>query len=63
MDYTAEQAKLTAKLAEAAQAASGETVLVDERAPEIQYCIFRAGRERFCLPVLDVEEVVEWPIV
>lgn len=28
-----------------------------------QYCIFRAGRERFCLEVLDVEEVVEWPSV
>lgn len=34
-----------------------------ERAPEKQYCIFRAGRERFCLLVLDVEEVVEWPAV
>ena len=34
-----------------------------ERAPETQYCIFRAGRERFCLHVLDVEEVVEWPTV
>ena len=63
MDYTAEQAKLTAKLAEAAQAASGETVVAEERAQETQYCIFRAGRERFCLPVLDVEEVVEWPSV
>jgi purine-binding chemotaxis protein CheW len=30
-------------------------------APERQYCIFRAGRERFCFSVLDVEEVVEWP--
>lgn len=30
---------------------------------ETQYCIFRAGRERFCLEVLDVEEVVEWPSV
>jgi chemotaxis signal transduction protein len=30
---------------------------------EKQYCIFRAGRERFCLEVLDVEEVVEWPSV
>jgi chemotaxis signal transduction protein len=29
--------------------------------PERQYCIFRAGRERFCFSVLDVEEVVEWP--
>lgn len=29
--------------------------------PERQYCIFRAGRERFCLAVLDVEEVVDWP--
>jgi purine-binding chemotaxis protein CheW len=32
-----------------------------ERAPERQYCIFRAGRERYCLAVLDVEEVVDWP--
>ncbi len=34
----------------------------EEVSPERQYCIFRAGRERFCLSVLDVEEVVEWPI-
>jgi len=34
-----------------------------ERAVEAQYCVFRSGRERFCLPVLDVEEVVEWPLV
>ena len=34
----------------------------EEFSPERQYCIFRAGRERFCLSVLDVEEVVEWPI-
>lgn len=34
-----------------------------DRLPEKQYCIFRAGRERFCLEVLDVEEVVEWPTV
>ena len=31
--------------------------------PEQQYCVFRAGRERFCLSVLEVEEVVEWPKV
>ncbi|MDR3762722.1 MAG: chemotaxis protein CheW [Acidobacteriota bacterium] len=29
--------------------------------PEEQYCIFRAGRERYCLGVLEVDEVVEWP--
>ena len=34
-----------------------------ERAPESQYCVFRSGRERFCFPVLDVEEVLEWPLV
>jgi purine-binding chemotaxis protein CheW len=34
-----------------------------ERPPESQFCVFRSGRERFCLPVLDVEEVLEWPIV
>jgi purine-binding chemotaxis protein CheW len=33
------------------------------RTPESQYCVFRSGRERFCLPVLDVEEVLEWPLV
>lgn len=31
--------------------------------PERQFCVFRAGRERFCLPVLEVEEVVDWPLV
>lgn len=35
----------------------------EERSPDRQYCIFRAGRERFCLSVLEVEEVVDWPIV
>src|SRR5258706_2986806 len=34
---------------------------LEERLPESQYCVFRSGRERFCLPVLDVEEVLEWP--
>jgi purine-binding chemotaxis protein CheW len=32
-------------------------------APESQFCVFRSGRERFCLPVLDVEEVLEWPLL
>jgi purine-binding chemotaxis protein CheW len=36
---------------------------VGDRSPESQYCVFRSGRERFCLPVLDVEEVLEWPLV
>jgi purine-binding chemotaxis protein CheW len=36
---------------------------LEERPPESQYCVFRSGRERFCLPVLDVEEVLDWPIV
>ena len=36
---------------------------VSERPSESQYCVFRSGRERFCLPVLDVEEVVEWPLI
>src|SRR5271169_2414283 len=34
----------------------------EDRRPEHQYCVFRAGRERFCLSVLEVEEVVEWPV-
>jgi len=32
-------------------------------ADERQYCVFRSGRERFSLTVLDVEEVVDWPRV
>lgn len=36
---------------------------LNERTPESQYCVFRAGRERFCLSVLMIEEVVDWPPV
>ncbi|MGC1106758.1 MAG: chemotaxis protein CheW [Candidatus Acidiferrales bacterium] len=36
---------------------------LSERSPESQYCVFRAGRERFCLSVLAIEEVVGWPPV
>jgi chemotaxis signal transduction protein len=35
--------------------------LLEAAEPLNQYCVFRAGRERFCFSVLDVEEVVEWP--
>jgi chemotaxis signal transduction protein len=31
-----------------------------ERLPAHQYCVFGAGRERYCLSVSEVEEVVEW---
>lgn len=44
-----------------AELIEGEALAEDR--PERQYCVFRAGRERFCLPVLEVEEVVDWPIV
>jgi len=36
---------------------------IEDRHPESQYCVFRSGRERFCLPVLDVEEVLDWPLL
>jgi purine-binding chemotaxis protein CheW len=35
----------------------------EQRSVERQYCVFRAGRERFCFSVLEVEEVVDWPSV
>ena len=35
----------------------------EERRIERQYCVFRAGRERFCFSVLEVEEVVEVPML
>lgn len=38
-----------------------DSLSVRDAAEERQYCVFRAGRERFCLSVLEVEEVVEWP--
>ena len=47
------QAEELAEFSEAAQHAP----------PSRQFCVFRAGRERFCLPVLEVEEVVDWPLV
>ena len=47
---------------EAGELLEGE-VQLEERRPERQYCVFRAGRERFCLSVLEVEEVVDWPTV
>ena len=36
---------------------------MEERRPQSQYCVFRSGRERMCLPVLDVEEVLDWPML
>ena len=36
---------------------------IEDRPPDSQYCVFRSGRERFCLPVLDVEEVLDWPLL
>lgn len=48
--------------AEAEGVATGEAcVVADLSLPEIAYCVFRAGRERFCLQVREVDEVVEWP--
>jgi chemotaxis signal transduction protein len=32
-----------------------------ESLPKHQYCVFRSGKERYCLSVSEVEEVVEWP--
>ncbi len=46
-----------------AEAADVAAPMEEERLPERQYCVFRAGRERFCLSMVDVEEVVEWPPV
>lgn len=35
----------------------------EPRVAQSQYCVFRSGRERLCLPVLDVEEVLDWPLL
>ena len=46
-----------------ASAPGAEIEPKEERAPESQYCVFRSGRERYCLSVLEVEEVVGWPVL
>jgi purine-binding chemotaxis protein CheW len=60
MDFRADSSGLSEGLA-------GEVldtdVAAEDRRPERQYCVFRAGRERFCLSVLEVEEVVDWPSI
>src|SRR5579872_1487179 len=52
---------------QAASADSGDLLEalgpLDESPAESQFCVFRSGRERFCLPVLDVEEVLDWPLL
>jgi chemotaxis signal transduction protein len=40
-----------------------EQEVAAELPPERQYCIFRAGWERYCMSVLEIEEVVDWPKV
>ena len=47
----------------AAGDAAGANDSMDQLLGASQFCVFRAGRERFCLEVLEVEEVVEWPLV
>ena len=49
-------------LADMIETLDGEDIAAS-RSPESQYCVFRAGRERFCLSVLTVEEVVDWPAI
>ncbi len=58
-----EQLEVVAPQAEQLERLSSADEAEAPAAPEIlrQYCVFRAGRERFCFSVLDVDEVVEWP--
>lgn len=39
---------------------AGQVAGVGENRRGHQYCVFRVGRERYCLAVSEVEEVVEW---
>jgi chemotaxis signal transduction protein len=47
--------------AQATDESDDQSVQMPQEDPMRQYCIFRAGRERFCFSILDVEEIVEWP--
>jgi len=51
----------TDELADLEESAEQDSVV--ENVLESQYCVFRAGRERFCLTILGIEEVVDWPVV
>jgi purine-binding chemotaxis protein CheW len=50
-------------LLEELEADAPDSPATEAGGPEHQYCVFRAGRERFCIPMAEVEEVVEWPKV
>ncbi len=64
MDETPQlEPQMTGEIPVAATDGEAVAVVAPEPLPERQYCVFRAGRERFCLAVLDVEEVVDWPPV
>jgi chemotaxis signal transduction protein len=39
---------------------AGQGAAFDENRQGHQYCVFRVGKERYCLDVSEVEEVVEW---
>jgi chemotaxis signal transduction protein len=41
----------------------GDAAPFGDKQSSQQFCVFRAGRERFCISVLDVEEIVDWPLV
>ncbi|MFB3813875.1 MAG: chemotaxis protein CheW [Terriglobales bacterium] len=58
-----ETPQLDQQMTEQSAAEKAAVLIAEEHLPERQYCVFRSGRERFCLPVLDIEEVVDWPSV
>ena len=56
------QPQVESPVQEAKTTAGGTIATPEYRSPaEFQYCIFRTGREHYCVSVLEVEEVVECP--
>ena len=47
----------------ASQESRASSRVTDTAMQDRQYCVFRVGRERFCLSMVEVEEILEWPLV
>jgi len=60
---SADQNKLGENGSEVSQEARASARISDSAMQDRQYCVFRVGTERFCLSMVEVEEILEWPLV
>ena len=60
---SADQNKLTENGSKVSQEARASARVSDPDMQDRQYCVFRVGTERFCFSMVEVEEILEWPLV